>query len=87
MFFIFTGFVVCEIYGFWEMDLGFWEIDLDEEGRTILGFWGLGRREWDGRWKRKKRKKGKEKKNEGRRWWTENQVLKTRVLCGSFSLP
>ena len=42
----------------WDCDLGlgFWEMDLDEEGRTILGFWGLGRREWDGRWKKKKPK-------------------------------
>ena len=27
-------------------------MDLYEEGRTILGFWGLGRREWDGRWRK-----------------------------------
>ena len=36
-------------------------MDLDEEGRTILGFWGLGRREWDGRWRKKKKEKEKEK--------------------------
>ena len=31
-------------------------MDLDEEGRTGLGFWGLGRREWDGKWREKKKK-------------------------------
>ena len=40
-------------------------MDLDEEGRSALGFWELGRREWDGRWRKKKKR---EKKNEGRRW-------------------
>ena len=40
-------------------------MDLDEEGRTGLGFWGLGRREWDDRWRKKKREK-REKKNKGR---------------------
>ena len=34
-------------------------MDLDEEGRTVLGFWGLGRREWDGRWRKKKKKRTK----------------------------
>ena len=29
-------------------------MDLDEEGRTGFGFWGPGRREWDGRWTKKK---------------------------------
>ena len=37
-------------------------MDLDEEGRTGLGFWGLGRREWDGRWRKKKRKKKERKR-------------------------
>ena len=40
-------------------------MDLDEEGRTGLGFWGLGRREGDGKWIKKKKKK--EKKNKGKR--------------------
>ena len=37
-------------------------MDLDEEGRTILGFWGLGRREWDGRWRNKKRREKERRK-------------------------
>ena len=37
-------------------------MDLDEEGRTGLGFWGLGRREWDGRWRKKKEKKKERKR-------------------------
>ena len=43
----------------WDRDLGLglWEMDLDEEGRTILGFGGLERREWDGRWNKKKKPK------------------------------
>ena len=41
-------------------------MDLDEEGRTGLGFWGLGRREEDGEQDLKLRKK-KKKKNKGRR--------------------
>ena len=36
-------------------------MNLDEEGRTVLRFWGLGRREWDGRWRKKKKKKKREK--------------------------
>ena len=73
------------IFANWDHDLGlrFWEMDLDEEGRNGLGFWGLGRREEDGEQDLKWRKK-KEKKNEGRRWWTRNLVLKTRVPRGSF---
>ena len=39
-------------------------MDLDEEGRTGLGFWGLGRREWDGRWRKKKKKKKKREKEQ-----------------------
>ena len=39
-------------------------MDLDEEGRTILGFRGLGRREWDGRWKKKKKQTNKQTKEE-----------------------
>ena len=37
-------------------------MNLDEEGRTVLRFWGLGRREWDGRWRKKKREKEQRKK-------------------------
>ena len=40
-------------------------MDLDEEGRTGLGFGGLGRREEDGeqdlKWRKKKKKKEREK--------------------------
>ena len=36
-------------------------MDLDEEGRIVLGFWELGRREWDGIWRKKKKEKEKEK--------------------------
>ena len=38
-------------------------MDLDEEGRTILGFWGLGRREWDGRLRKKRKRTMKKEKN------------------------
>ena len=36
-------------------------MDLDEEGRTVLGFWGLRRREWGGKWRKKRKEKEKEK--------------------------
>ena len=39
-------------------------MDLDEEGRTVLGFWGLGRREWDGRWRKEKRKRERKRTKE-----------------------
>ena len=39
-------------------------MDLDEEGRSALGFWELGRREWDG----KEREREREREREGRRW-------------------
>ena len=42
-------------------------MDLDEEGRTILGFWGLGRREWDGRWRKKKKKEKEKEKERGKK--------------------
>ena len=37
-------------------------MDLDEEGRIVLGFWELGRREWDGIWRKKKKGKGERKR-------------------------
>ena len=39
-------------------------MNLDEEGRTVLRFWGLGRREWDGRWRKKKKKKERKRMKE-----------------------
>ena len=45
-------------------------MDLDEEGRTGLGFLGLGRREEDGeqdlKWRKKERKRTKEE--DGEQW-------------------
>ena len=40
-------------------------MDLDEEGRTGLGFWGLGRREEDGEQDLKLRKKKRTKEEDG----------------------
>ena len=40
-------------------------MDLDKEGRTVFGFWGLGRREWDGRWRKKKKNRERTKEEDG----------------------
>ena len=44
-------------------------MDLDEEGRTGLGFWGLGRREEDGEQDLKWREKKKRTKEEDDEQW------------------
>ena len=56
-------------------------MDLDEEGRIVLGFWGL--EEGSGTINGEKKKI----KNKGRRWCRGTQVLKTRFRHGFFCPP
>ena len=53
---------------------GFWEMDLDEEGRTVLGFWGL--EEGSGTVDGERKKKNEKEEND------ENRVLKSRFPRG-----
>ena len=59
-------------------------MDLDEEGRTGLGFWGLGRREWDGRWRKKKKKKKKREKEQRKKMVNRKSSLKDSISMWIF---
>ena len=58
-------------------------MDLDEEGRTGLGFWGLGRREEDGeqdlKWIKKKKEKKERTKEEDDEQWQRTKIDSVKV--------
>ena len=54
-------------------------MDLDEEGRTGLGFWGLGRREEDGEQDLKWRKKKNRTKEEDDEQWQRTEIESVNV--------